>query len=252
MLTGDGEFVRLTTKFRGPGMCLDIFNGGRNNNQPHLAKCDNFTGQLWKLTRTDKQVVEAAPRDNSTVQFPYTARAIKEIKLTEKQIQGVLSTEKELKELFGDQGRSAPIDNPERAEALTKAVMEKYGFHDPDEYFDVIMNIDLIRSEMDQQAKKFIEPPEQVEQEIAALKADKSVPEAESRERLAQLEAALSNAKPIQFKENIALVLNYFEMLPFNNSEKATWCAMQLRYLNCRCLLLQMNNPDLQCAASAP
>jgi hypothetical protein len=46
-----------------------------------------------------------------------------------------------------------------------------------------------------------------------ALKADKSVPEMEKREGLAQLEAALRNAKPIQFKENIALVLKYFDKL---------------------------------------
>ncbi len=30
-------------------MCLDIFNGGPNNNEPHLARCGNFTGQFWKL-----------------------------------------------------------------------------------------------------------------------------------------------------------------------------------------------------------
>jgi hypothetical protein len=145
------------------------------------------------LTRTDKQVAEAATRDNSTAQFAYIPRAIKEIELTEKQIQAVLSIEKELRELFpGEQGRSAPFDNPERAEALAKVVIEKYGLR-PDEYEDVIMNINLILSGIDQQTRKFIEPPEQIEQEIVALKADKSVPEAERRERLAQLEAALSD-----------------------------------------------------------
>jgi hypothetical protein len=61
--------------------------------------------------------------------------------------------------------------------------------------------------------QKFTEPPEQIKKEIVALKADKSVPEAEKREGLAQLEAALKNAKPIQFKENIALVLKYFDKL---------------------------------------
>ena len=53
----------------------------------------------------------------------------------------------------------------------------------------------------------------QIKREIAALKADKSVPEMEKREGLAELEAALKNAKPIQFKENIALVLKYFDKL---------------------------------------
>ena len=60
MVSEDGDRVRLTTKFRGPGMCLDIFNGGANNNQPHLVSCANFTGQRWTLTKTDKRV-EGAP-----------------------------------------------------------------------------------------------------------------------------------------------------------------------------------------------
>jgi hypothetical protein len=56
VLAGQGELVRLTTRFRGPGICLDIFNGGPDNNQPHLAKCDDLSGQLWTLTKTDKRV----------------------------------------------------------------------------------------------------------------------------------------------------------------------------------------------------
>jgi len=37
-------------------MCLDIFNGGPDDNQPELRGCSNFTGQLWTLTKTDKRV----------------------------------------------------------------------------------------------------------------------------------------------------------------------------------------------------
>ena len=47
----------------------------------------------------------------------------------------------------------------------------------------------------------------------AALKIDKSVSEAEKKEDLAELEAALKNAKPVQFKENVALALKYFDKL---------------------------------------
>jgi D-mannonate dehydratase len=71
----------------------------------------------------------------------------------------------------------------------------------------------MIMSGIDPQTKKFTEPAEQIKNEIAALKADKSVPEAEKKEDLAQLEATLQNAKPIRFKENIALVLKYFDKL---------------------------------------
>jgi len=40
------------------------------------------------------------------------------------------------------------------------------------------------------------------------------VPEARKKEDLAQLEAALKTSKPIAFKENIALVLKYYDKLP--------------------------------------
>ena len=49
-----GGWNRLTTQFRGDDMCLDIFNGGAQNNQPHLTKCANYTGQFWKVTKTNK------------------------------------------------------------------------------------------------------------------------------------------------------------------------------------------------------
>ena len=74
------------------------------------------------------------------------------------------------------------------------------------------MNVTIIMSGIDPQTKKFTEPAEQIKNEIAALKTDKSVPEAQKNEGLAQLDAALKIAKPIQFKENIALVLKYFDL----------------------------------------
>src|SRR2546429_613313 len=53
----------------------------------------------------------------------------------------------------------------------------------------------------------------QIKQQIDAVKSDKSIPEAEKKEDLEQLYTALKSAKPIQFKENIALVRKYFDKL---------------------------------------
>ena len=75
------------------------------------------------------------------------------------------------------------------------------------------MNITMIMSGIDPQSKKFTEPREQIKKEIAALKADKSIPDADKKEGLSQLEEELKNTKPIQFKENIVLVLEYFDKL---------------------------------------
>jgi hypothetical protein len=137
-----------------------------------------------------------------------TAQEVKQIKLTDKYIQGFIAAQEEMTKLY----EGANLDDP-KVEAQAEAVAKKNGFANLAEHDDVSMNISIIMSGIDPQTKEFTEPREQIEQEIAALKAKKSVPEAEKKEDLAQLEAALKNAKPIQFKENIALVQKYFDKL---------------------------------------
>jgi hypothetical protein len=139
-----------------------------------------------------------------------SAQEGKQIKLTEKQIQGFIGAYKDMTKLY----ESANPDKPDpKVEAQAQAMAKKNGFASLDEYDDVSFNISMIMSGIDPQTKKFTEPPEQIKKEIAALKADKSVSEAEKKEDLAQLEAALKTAKPVQFKENITLVLKYYDKL---------------------------------------
>jgi hypothetical protein len=139
------------------------------------------------------------------------AQEVNQIKLTEKHIQGFMAANEDIARLYD----GAESDKPEdpKVEAQANAVAKKNGFASLAQYEDVLMNIAMIMSGIDPQTKKFTEPPEQIKNEIAGLKADKSVPEAAKKEGLTQLEAALKNAKPIQFKENIALVLKYFDQL---------------------------------------
>ena len=141
------------------------------------------------------------------------AQEITQIKLTEKRIQGFMAASKDIAKLYD----GADADKPDpKVEAQAGAIAKKSGFASLAEYEDVSMNIAMIMYGIDPQTKKFTEPPEQIKKEIAALKADKSIPESEKREDLAQLEAALQDAKPVRFKENIALVLKYFDQLvPF-------------------------------------
>jgi hypothetical protein len=140
-----------------------------------------------------------------------TAQEAKQIKLIDKNIQGFMAAYEDIAKVYD----GAESDKPEdpKVEAQAAAVAKKHGFASLAQYDDVSMNITMIMSGIDPQTKKFTEPPEQIKNEIAALKADKSVPEADKKEGLTQLEAALKNAKPIQFKENIALVLKYFDQL---------------------------------------
>ena len=138
------------------------------------------------------------------------AQEVKQIKLTEKRIQGFMAVFKEIAKLYD----GADPDKPDpKVEAQAEAIAKRSGFATLAEYEDASMNIAMIMYGIDPQTKKFAEPPEQIKEEIAALKGDKSVPESEKKEGLAQLEAALKDAKPVQFKENIALVLKHFDKL---------------------------------------
>jgi hypothetical protein len=116
---------------------------------------------------------------------------------------------------------AADPDKPDpKVEVQAGAIAKKSGFASLAEYEDVSMNIAMIMYGVDPQTKKFTEPPEQIKKEIAALKGDKSVPESEKAWR--KLEAALTDAKPVQFKENIALVVKYFDQLvPFMQEQPA-------------------------------
>jgi hypothetical protein len=133
----------------------------------------------------------------------------KQIKLTDKHIQSFMAAYKDLAKLYDG---TNPEPDP-KMEAQAEAIVKKNGFANLDEYDDVSFNISMILPGIDPQTKRFTQPPEQIKKEIAALKANKSISAAEKKEDLAQLEAALKIAKPIQFKENIALVLKYFDQL---------------------------------------
>lgn len=139
-----------------------------------------------------------------------SAQEVKQIKLTEKHIQGFVGASKDMARLYAGANPDQP--NP-KVDAQAAAVAKKNGFASLAEYDDASMNISLIMAGIDPQTKKFTEPPEQLKKQIAGLKADKSVPEAEKKEELAQLDAALKNTKPVQFKENIALVLKHYDQL---------------------------------------
>ena len=139
-----------------------------------------------------------------------SAQEVKQIKLTEKHIQGFLAASKDMAILYDD---ANPDKLDPKIEARAEAIAKRNGFSSLAEYEDAATNISMIMSGIDPQTKKFTEPPDQIRKEIATLKADKSVPEGEKKDDLEDLEAALKAAKPIQFKENIALVLKYFDKL---------------------------------------
>lgn len=140
---------------------------------------------------------------------PATAQDVRQIRLTEQHIQGFIAADDEMARIYG-----ANVDNSDpKVKAQGEAVARKNGFASLAEHDNVSMNIAIIMSGIDQETKKFTAPPDRIRQEIAELKADKSISEAAKKDVLAELETTLKGAKPIAFKENIALVLKYYDKL---------------------------------------
>jgi hypothetical protein len=145
------------------------------------------------------------------------AQEVKQIKLTEKHMQGFIVVSEHMAQLYDGTNPDRP--DP-KLEAQAETLVKKNGFASLAEYDDVTVNIAMIMSGIDRQTKKYSEPPDQIKKEINSIKANKAIPEAQKKEDVAQLEAALKNARPIQFKENIALVLRYFDQLPSLNQDE--------------------------------
>ena len=139
-----------------------------------------------------------------------TAQEMKQIKLTEKLMQSFIAVSGPMAQLYD--GVNADKADP-KLDAQAEALVKKNGFASLGEYDDVATKIAMIMSGIDPQTKKFTEPTEQIKQTIDAVKSDKSVPEAQKKEDLEQLGTALKSAKPVQFKENVTLVLKYFDKL---------------------------------------
>ena len=47
-------YYRLRTEFTGPGMCLDVINGGKRNNTTRLVTCADNLGQYWRFIPADQ------------------------------------------------------------------------------------------------------------------------------------------------------------------------------------------------------
>lgn len=135
---------------------------------------------------------------------------LKQIKLTEKQVQSFIAAQPDLDAV------TAKIkgDKPDpKLVAELEAAAKKHGFANLMELDEVAGNISLVMSGIDPKTKEFSQPPEAIKKEIAMVTADKSIPEKEKKQILGELNGALKFAKPVKFPENVELIKKYYEKI---------------------------------------
>jgi hypothetical protein len=137
--------------------------------------------------------------------------AMKQIQLTEKQVQGYVAVQKDMAALSEKmQGDGKP---DAKMQAQMDAAIKKGGFANADEYGTVADNIQLVMSGIDPETKSFSEPKVAIQKEIEEVKADKSMSAEEKKQALAELSEALKSAEPVKFPGNVDLVKKYYDQL---------------------------------------
>ena len=153
---------------------------------------------------------QAAPAQQAAP--PAQEAPLRQIALTDKQIEGVLAAAKEMDpitEKLPDDGKPDPAIT-----AQLDGVAKKNGFASYDDYNDVIDNINLVLEGFDSAAKKYVGPEAVIKAQIAQVQADKKMPAKDKKEVLADLNDALKSPAPaIQHKGNIDLVTKYYDKL---------------------------------------
>ena len=138
--------------------------------------------------------------------------AVKQMALTEKQVQGVLAAGPEFDAITAKLPENAKPDP--KVTAQLEGVAKKNGFASYDEYNNVVDNISLVMAGFDPASKKYVGADAVIKAQIAEVTADKKMSAKDKKEALADLNEALkSPAQPIDNKGNIDLVTKYYDKL---------------------------------------
>jgi hypothetical protein len=137
---------------------------------------------------------------------------VKQMALTEKQVEGVLAASKDMDAITDKIPQNAKPDP--KINAQLEAVAKKNGFASYEEYNDITDNIGLVISGFDPATKKYVGNEAVLKAQIAEVQADKKMSPKDKKEALADLNDALKTpAPPIANKGNIDLVAKYYDKL---------------------------------------
>jgi hypothetical protein len=168
-----------------------------------IVSAGNALAQAKQAPAKQAPAAQAAPPQEA---------AVKQMALTEKQVEGVLAAAKDMDpitEKLPENGKPDP-----KIIAQLEGVAKKNGFASYDEYNNVIDNISLVLGGFDPATKKYVGADVVIKAQIAQIQADKKMSAKDKKEALADLNEALkSPAPPIENKGNIDLVTKYYDKL---------------------------------------
>jgi len=137
--------------------------------------------------------------------IPAAAQDVKQIKLSEKQVLGFIASQKDLASIAGK--IQAAGEKPDSAlQGELEGIAKKHGFQSFNELDEVAANISIVMAGLDPQTGEFTDPVEALKKELIDVKGDSTIPDADKKQLITELEDAIQNTPSVQNAENIALV----------------------------------------------
>jgi hypothetical protein len=163
------------------------------------------------IAATGSVLAQAKPAPSQQA-APQQPPALKQIALTEKQIEGVIAAAKDIDAITEKLSENSKPDP--KVTAQLEAVAKKNGFASYDDYNNVVDNISIVLGGFDPATKKYVGTEAVIKAQMAQVQADKKMSAKDKKDALADLSQALKAPEPpIENKGNIDLVGKYYDKL---------------------------------------
>ena len=143
---------------------------------------------------------------------PQAPPPVKQMALTDKQIDGVLASGKDMDAVTSKLPENTQPDA--KMMAQLDGIAKKNGFASFEDYSDVTDNIGMVMAGVDPATKKYVGNEAVIKAQMTEVQADKKMSPKDKKEALADLNESLKNPGPaIQNKGNIDLVMKNYDKL---------------------------------------
>lgn len=168
---------------------------------------------LAQAAKQQAPAKQAAPAPAAQPAAP-APQPLKQIALSDKQVEGVLAAQKDLDAITDKLPQDAPPKPDPKITAQLDDVAKKNGFANYGEYNDVVENVMMVLGGFDPKTKAYVGPEVVIKQQIAAVQADKKIPAKDKKAALDELNGALKLPMPaVENKGNIDVVTKYYDKL---------------------------------------